>query len=215
MSEVNVITSAELIQNYVNAPVGIHVLASRPGLESFRTEWMMRIACNIAKKTSKKALYMMMYRRESAAVEMLPEIQIFPVPSTAIEIRTILEKDDFSCVVIDYLQLMKSNHPGESRTEECNEIVCSLKQIADEFQLPVFALYCSNRNTGTVKNENDKPVLSELREFKTLEPEAGTVSFLHRSSLGVELIVEKNRYGKTGICKLPGITALQTSGSTL
>ncbi len=215
MSEVNIFTSTELIQNYVNAPPEIHVLASRPDLESFRTELMMRIACNIAKKASQKALYIMMCRRESDSVEILPEIQVFPSPRTANEIRAILEKDDFSCVVIDYLQLTKSNHPGESRAEECSKIVCDLKQIAEDFQLPVLVLYHLNQDIQLTENGNNRPILSMLREFKTLEPEAGTVSFLHRSSLGMELILEKNRYGETGICKLPAVTALQTSEITL
>ena len=65
-------------------------------------------------------------------------------------------------VIIDYLQLMKSNFKLENRAQEISSITRNLKIIAKEFEIPIIVLSQLSRS---VESRNDKkPMLSDLRE---------------------------------------------------
>lgn len=65
-------------------------------------------------------------------------------------------------VVIDYLQLMTTPYRSENRVQEISYISRSLKQLARELNVPVFAAAQLSR---AVEQRTDKrPVLSDLRE---------------------------------------------------
>jgi replicative DNA helicase len=107
---------------------------------------------------------------------------------------------DLGFAVIDYLQLLSS--PGfESRTQEVSAISRSLKQMANQFEIPILAL--SQLNRGSTR-ENRKPTLSDLRESGSIEQDADCVLLLdveeelNSTTDVVWMNLAKNRNGETG-----------------
>jgi replicative DNA helicase len=95
-----------------------------------------------------------------------------------------------------------------SRQEQVGAISRRLKTLAKELNIPLLVLSQLNRNSES--REDRKPRLSDLRESGSLEQDADMVFLLHRpdfydpsDSPGLaEVIVGKNRNGKTGTVKL-------------
>ncbi len=124
---------------------------------------------------------------------------------------------DVDCVIIDYLQLMKSGSRVESRVQEVSEITRSLKLMAKDLNVPVIVLAQLARGTEA-RGKSHRPQLSDLRESGSIEQDADIVLMLYREdyySSGetdvpemekevntVEIIVSKNRHGPTEDVKL-------------
>ncbi len=120
-------------------------------------------------------------------------------------------------VVIDYLQLMKVGGGVDSRQQEVAEISSGIKKLAKDLNVPVLVLAQLNREVekGT-SPKAARPKLSHLRESGAIEQDADIVIFLHRdrsetrdaskeaqiNGVKAELIVEKNRNGRTGIVEV-------------
>jgi replicative DNA helicase len=114
-------------------------------------------------------------------------------------------------VVIDYLQLMQGakDRRFDNRTTEVGDISRSLKIMAKELNVPV--LCASQLSRETEKRSGKRPILSDLRESGAIEQDADAVMFLHRESYydenagdpnAAELIIAKNRHGRTGTVDL-------------
>lgn len=123
--------------------------------------------------------------------------------------KNINKKNKVSMVVIDYLQLMRSNGIYKSREQEISEISRSMKGIAKEMNIPIIALSQLNRKVEERKDK--RPQLSDLRESGSLEQDADIVMFLYRDEYydkdtdkkGVaEVLIKKHRNGKTGTVEL-------------
>ena len=112
-------------------------------------------------------------------------------------------------VVIDYLQLMQSDTPHESRQQEISSISRGLKALAKEMDCPVLAL--SQLSRAPELRSDHRPILSDLRESGAIEQDADVVMFLYRDeyynedsdkkNIG-EVIVAKHRNGPTGTVDL-------------
>ncbi|MDZ7836175.1 MAG: replicative DNA helicase [Alkalibacterium sp.] len=124
------------------------------------------------------------------------------------------EKGSIGLVVIDYLQLIEGSGK-ESRQQEVSAISRQLKKLAKELSVPVIAL--SQLSRSVEQRQDKRPILSDLRESGSIEQDADIVAFLYRedyyrSEEGeeedpgdeniVEVILEKNRSGARGTCKL-------------
>ncbi|GAB2317906.1 replicative DNA helicase [Alkalibacterium sp. s-m-22] len=124
------------------------------------------------------------------------------------------EKGDLGLIVIDYLQLIEGSGK-ESRQQEVSEISRQLKKLAKELSVPVIAL--SQLSRGVEQRQDKRPILSDLRESGSIEQDADIVAFLYRDDYYrseddeeddetednvVEVILEKNRSGARGTCKL-------------
>jgi replicative DNA helicase len=128
--------------------------------------------------------------------------------------RRLRNREKIELVVIDYLQLLRSNsrRAQENRQIEIQEISYGIKALAKELKIPVIVLAQLNRNpeqrTGAGAG---RPRLSDLRESGTIEQDADVVGLLIRDKYYAEddeakkeaagkatLIIAKQRNGPTG-----------------
>lgn len=112
---------------------------------------------------------------------------------------------DLGLIIVDYIQLMRSDKKNDSRVQEVSDLTRSLKILARELDVPVIALSQLSR---AVEGRNDKrPMLSDLRESGSIEQDADIVMMLYRDSYYneestnpnyTELIINKHRAGPVG-----------------
>ncbi len=140
--------------------------------------------------------------------------------------RRLKAEHGLDLVIVDYLQLMRSNRNIDNRVQEISEIARGLKSLAREFHVPVIAL--SQLSRAVERREDKRPMLSDLRESGSIEAEADIVMMLYRQDYyeskevvdteeirgkdGVaegkrnvevtEIIIAKHRNGPTGTVKL-------------
>ena len=106
-------------------------------------------------------------------------------------------------VVVDYLQLLKSDNKQVRGYDEITAISAEMKRLAKELKVPVLVVSQLNRES---EDRNDKrPVLSDLRGSGAIEQDADTVIFLYRERYyrkdadnAAEIILAKQREGPTG-----------------
>ena len=116
-----------------------------------------------------------------------------------------------SLIVIDYMQLMLSDSTmkfGGNRNQEIANISRQLKLMSKEYACPVLALSQLNRQID--HREEQKPILSDLRDSGAIEQDADVVMVLSQRGSdqgygGIEervLNLIKNRNGKIGTINL-------------
>ncbi len=112
-------------------------------------------------------------------------------------------------LIVDYLQLMGSDTNIDNRVQEVSAISRSLKVLARELNIPIFAGAQLSRKVE--ERQDKRPILSDLRDSGSLEQDADVVMFLYRDNMydsktehgnGAELIVAKQRDGGTGTVNL-------------
>jgi replicative DNA helicase len=117
-------------------------------------------------------------------------------------------KGGLALLVVDYLQLVEGSEDRDNRQEQVAKISRRLKKLARELQVPVLAL--SQLNRSSEAREDKRPRMGDLRESGAIEQDADMVLLLHRPEYYdpndqpglAELIVAKNRNGKTDTVKL-------------
>lgn len=106
-----------------------------------------------------------------------PAISVFELKAKC---RRLKAQEGIDMVVIDYLQLMRSEDTKSSnREQEIGYISRSLKGLAKELQIPVIALAQLSRAVE-VRGGTKRPMLSDLRESGSIEQDADMVLFLYR-----------------------------------
>lgn len=123
--------------------------------------------------------------------------------------RRLRQQNNIQLIVIDYLQLLSSGgRAPESRQQEVSEFSRSIKLLAKELEVPIIAVAQLNRES--VKRENKRPQVSDLRESGSLEQDADAVILIHRDNENqdlsmrdaTEIIIGKHRAGPTGVVNL-------------
>ena len=115
-------------------------------------------------------------------------------------------------VIIDYLQLLSgfADKRYRGQTEILNDLTRELKALASKLELPIIVL--SQLNREVENRPNKEPQLSDLKMSGSIEEDSNMVILLYRPeyynldtfpdgdpSYGkVDIIVAKNRNGKTG-----------------
>lgn len=112
-------------------------------------------------------------------------------------------------VMIDYLQLMRTDKKFENKNIEVDEISKDLKELAKEEKVPVYLL--SQLSRGVEARQDKRPMLSDLRDSGGVEQNADVVEMLYRDdyynpdseSQGIiEVIIAKQRNGSVGTVEL-------------
>lgn len=114
--------------------------------------------------------------------------------------RKLRAESKIEMIVVDYLQLISAGGKFESTTADISAVSKGIKSMAKELNIPVIALAQLNRETE--KGER-KPKLSDLKGSGSIEQDADIVGLLHREKEDeIDLIIAKNRNGRTGIVPL-------------
>ncbi|GAC1439557.1 MAG: replicative DNA helicase [Solirubrobacteraceae bacterium] len=113
-------------------------------------------------------------------------------------------------VIIDYLQLLRSEGRTDNRAEQIGQMSRGLKLLARELDVPVIAL--SQLNRGVEQRTDKRPLLSDLRESGAVEQDADVVIFIYRDEYytkeeserpgEADLILAKHRNGALGTVEL-------------
>jgi replicative DNA helicase len=122
--------------------------------------------------------------------------------------RRLRHRQNVGLILVDYIQLIDAEDGRDSRQEQIAKISRQLKTLARELPVPVIAL--SQLNRAVESREDRRPRMADLRESGAIEQDADMVLLIHRPEYydsndqpGVaELIVAKNRNGRTGSAKL-------------
>lgn len=97
----------------------------------------------------------------------------------------------FDLIVIDYLQLMKSDKKYTNRVNEVGDISKSVKELAMELNVPIILL--SQLNRVSEQKNTKEPEMSELREAGDIEQDASIIFLMWNAS-------EKDAKYKGGKC---------------
>ena len=155
--------------------------------------------------------------RLTMALKMLISTKIFIDDSATLtvnEIRTRAKKTarehgQLGLVIVDYIQLIKSESNNPNRVQQLSEISRGLKALAKELNVPVIALSQLNRNLEA--RANKRPVMSDLRDSGAIEEDADLILFIYRDEVynenspdkgTAELIIGKHRNGMLGTVRL-------------
>jgi replicative DNA helicase len=120
------------------------------------------------------------------------------------------DKGGLGLVIVDYLQLMRSDDQRANRVEQVGQMSRGLKILARELEVPVLAI--SQLSRAPEQRHPPKPMLSDLRESGNLEQDADLVAFLYREDYYrdredepdglADVIIAKHRNGPIGTKKL-------------
>ena len=202
-----------------NIPVAIF------SLEMLSEQLTSRILCSEAmvdsNKVRKAKLDNVDWKKIMRTSEQLSKFEIYINDIPGISINEIKEKciklkqdKDIGLVVIDYLQLIQgSNKNYNSREQEISAISLSLKNLAQELNIPIIVLSSVSRTADTrfYKGEDPRPILEDIKYSGTIVQDADIIMFLYRDDYynldsekkGIaEVIIAKNRYGTNGTVEL-------------
>jgi replicative DNA helicase len=144
------------------------------------------------------------------------ETSVLTVNDIRSKARRYAMKNKLGLIVVDYLSLMDTvtNYQG-NQVQKVADISRGLKALARELDVPVLAL--SQLSRASVNQDDKTPQLQHLRDSGAVEQDADVVLFIHREDYYhkrerergeyedtniAEILVEKNRNGRTGVVNL-------------
>ncbi|MBA4544611.1 AAA family ATPase [Thermoactinomyces daqus] len=166
---------------------------------------------NLKNKDGKRVLTAEEYQKLSEQMAIIANYPVFfhDRAGKTSEIRLLakrqMRKEGLDCIILDHLGKVRPDNPRVSKYEQISQIICDLKDIAKEMDVPIVVL--SQLSRGVEQRNNKRPVLSDLRESGEIEQEADMVMFLYRddyydptSQLAgcLEIDLQKHRNGPTG-----------------
>lgn len=117
-------------------------------------------------------------------------------------------KNEHVIAFVDYVGLVVGQSKLNSY-ERITEIVKELRQVSLDYNCTIFLVAQINRNSENTKDK--RPKISDLKETGELEQSGTTVIMLHNENYyaninsevdTIQVIIGKNRNGKTGVCEL-------------
>lgn len=210
---------AQQIGEYIAQKRNVLYVSLEMGVEEF-TERSLLSKCGITKEMLSRNLLNVGDAMDKLAVasEDIAKLKLYILDKPRCTIDKIeqaildCKQNKGSCdlVIVDYLQLMKGT---DKRIFDTKDIVSQLsnnfKILAREYKIPIILLSQLSRNLES--RVDKRPILADLRESGAIEQDADVVMFLYRQEVYTrnprdkglaELIVAKNRDGRTGIIPL-------------
>jgi len=92
--------------------------------------------------------------------------------------RRLHQQHELGLIIVDYLQLMKTDGRIESRVQQVGEMSRGLKILARELNVPVLAL--SQLSRAVEQRNPPIPQLADLRDSGQIEQDADLVAFIYR-----------------------------------
>ena len=114
--------------------------------------------------------------------------------------KRLKNKDKLDLLIIDYIQLLKSQGKFNLREQEVAEISRRLKLLSLEINIPIIALCQLNRNANI-----GEPTLADWRESGSLEQDADNIIFIYKENEEdsiTTLKLAKQRAGDIGKVKV-------------
>ena len=117
-------------------------------------------------------------------------------------------EQNIGLLVIDHIGLITPSKKA-TREQEMAEISRKIRNLAKRLDIPIISI--SQLSRGVNARTDKRPTLSDLRDSGTIEQDADVVIFLYRDAYYdknslkgniTELIVAKNRDGKTGMVEV-------------
>lgn len=142
--------SKDFIQN--NFPKGkLTLVCSRPSIG--KTALAVSLAISMAEGNKKVVFFSLEMPKEQLCKRLERQFaktgENFVIDDTPVAklsyIRSRLETISADCVFIDYIQLMRGDNMEVSHEKEMSSIVCGLKDLARELDIPIIALAQMNR----------------------------------------------------------------------
>lgn len=150
------------------------------------------------------------------AISQLSEAPIYiddGASSTVLQMRAMARRlqseHGLGLLIVDYLQLIRTQTRIESMVQQITEISRSLKALARELNVPILAL--SQLSRAVEQRPGHVPRLSDLRESGSIEQDSDVVMFIYREDKAkaeserpniADIMVEKHRNGPTGKIEL-------------
>lgn len=97
------------------------------------------------------------------------------------------QRNELDFIVIDYLQLLRTDKKFQSREQEISYYSRELRLLSQELDIPIFLLAQLNR--AVEQRQNQRPMLSDLRESGAIEQDANNVFMLYQDE-----DMEKNKF---------------------
>lgn len=184
--------------------MGWREIAGRVMAAGARSEYSEFVSGSLSSDTDLRAReYYNSTRGMPLALVDKPNVTVEYIAATA---RTHKRAHGLSVLVVDYLQLLDASDRSRTREQQVAHLSRSLKLLSRELACVVVVACQLNRGSA---RENRRPTLAELRESGAIEQDADVVLLLHRELQDdmptglVDVIVAKNRTGRTGTLTLP------------
>ena len=134
-----------------------------------------------------------------------PPITVDARPRTLAGIKTLARahhhRHGLDVLVVDYLQLVRTDVPSRSREQEVAEVSRQLKELT--LELDCATVIPAQLNRGSVQRADPRPVMSDLRDSGQIEQDADAIILLFRPAGDdarageIDFILAKNRHGPT------------------
>lgn len=113
------------------------------------------------------------------------------------------KKSGVDLIIVDYLQQVRVKG-STTKQEQVSRASDELKKLARDLNIPVIVLAQINRESEK-SGKPTMPTLANLKDSGSIEQDADVVMILHKEDIShedVDLMVAKNRYGRTGVVHL-------------
>lgn len=149
-------------------------------------------------------------RRIGAYLEKVgsPDIRVNASPVSLEAMKTIARAQKhrigLDVLVVDYLQLVRSESAGRTREQEVARVSMDLKALA--LELDIVVILPAQLNRGPAGRQDARPTMSDLRDSGQIEQDSDAVILLWHQPpsedgqvvTDVTFIVDKNRHGPRG-----------------